>query len=47
MASNMLASFADVWDKIWPILVAILILLLMITVHEFGHYIVGKLLNSK
>lgn len=47
MASNMLASFADVWGKIWPILVAILILLLMITVHEFGHYIVGKIFKFK
>ena len=43
----MLASFADVWGKIWPILVAILILLLMITVHEFGHYIVGKIFKFK
>lgn len=31
--------------KILFILLAILILLLMITVHEFGHYLAGKLLG--
>ena len=33
--------------KILYIIVAILILLLMITIHEFGHYIAGKLLGFK
>ena len=29
------------------IILAIVILLLMVTIHEFGHYIVGKLLKFK
>ena len=29
------------------VLLAILILLLMVTIHEFGHYIVGKILKFK
>ena len=33
--------------KFLYILIAILILLIMITVHEFGHYIVGKLFKFK
>lgn len=32
------------WGTVGSVLLAILILLAMITVHEFGHYIVGKLL---
>lgn len=38
-----LASFLDVLGYIGYILLAILVLLVMITVHEFGHYIVGKI----
>ncbi len=45
MANSLLA--AGVWHIIGSVLLAILILLVMITIHEFGHYIVGKLLNFK
>ena len=38
-----LLSFASVMQTVGSILVAILILLATITVHEFGHYIVGKI----
>lgn len=34
-------------EKVFFIIVAILILLLMITIHEFGHYIAGKALGFK
>lgn len=44
--SNLLA-FADVMQKVWGILLAILVLLAMITIHEFGHYIAGKALKFK
>ncbi len=43
MANN----FLDVWSSIGSVLLAILILLIMITVHEFGHYLMGKLLKFK
>ena len=42
MESIFLASFGGVMSYIGYIAVAILILLVMITVHEFGHYIAGK-----
>lgn len=38
-----LATFGEVMEYIGYILLAILILLVMITIHEFGHYIAGKI----
>lgn len=43
MANNLL----NVWGSIGSVLLAILILLVMITVHEFGHYLAGKILHFK
>ncbi len=43
MENNLLS----VWSTVGSVLLAILILLIMITVHEFGHYLVGKLLKFK
>lgn len=45
--SNLLMTFLDVLSKIGGVLAAILMLLLMVTVHEFGHYIAGKALGFK
>lgn len=39
------ASFASVMQYIGYVLIAILVLLVMITVHEFGHYLAGKALG--
>ena len=44
--SNLL-SFVGILHTIGSILLAILVLLIMITVHEFGHYIVGKIFKFK
>ncbi len=44
---NNLLSVSSVLSSIGSILLAILVLLIMITVHEFGHYIVGKLFKFK
>lgn len=46
MTYNLL-SFAEVMQTVWSVLLAILLLLLMITIHEFGHYIAGKILKFK
>ncbi len=43
MANNLLSA----WGTVGSVLLAILILLVMITVHEFGHYLAGKLLKFK
>lgn len=39
----LLASFGEVTSYIGYILLAVLVLLAMITVHEFGHYVAGKI----
>ncbi len=39
----LLASFGEVMAMVGYVLLAILVLLIMITVHELGHYIVGKI----
>ncbi len=43
MSYLILSSFGQVMSYIGYIALAILILLIMITVHEFGHYIAGKI----
>ena len=42
---NTLLSVASVFRTIGSVLLAILILLIMITIHEFGHWIAGKILH--
>lgn len=42
-----LLSFASVMRSIWGVVLAIIILLAMITIHEFGHYIAGRILRFK
>ena len=42
-----LLSFASVMEQIGSIALAILVLLVMITVHELGHYIAGKIFKFK
>ena len=46
MTVNLL-SFASVMKTVGGIVLAIVILLAMVTIHEFGHYIAGKLLGFK
>lgn len=46
MINNILA-FGDVMNSIGGIALAVLILLAMVTIHEFGHYITGKWLGFK
>lgn len=43
----LLATFGEVMSYIGYVLLALLILLVMITVHELGHYIAGKILKFK
>lgn len=40
-------NIGSIWDKAWPIFVAILFFGLVITVHEFGHFIFAKLFHVK
>ena len=45
MNSLILANFGQTMQTVGYVLIAVLVLLVMITVHEFGHYISGKILG--
>ncbi len=41
-------SFAsDLWGSVWPYLIAVLLFLVLILIHEFGHFIAAKLLGVR
>lgn len=42
-----LLSFASVMKSIGGVVLAVVILLVMVTIHEFGHYVAGKILGFK
>ena len=42
-----LLAFADVLKSVGGIVLAVVILLVMVSIHEFGHYVAGKILNFK
>lgn len=44
---NLLATAAEVFQMIGGVLLAIVLLLAMVTIHEFGHYVAGKILGFK
>lgn len=37
----------NLWNNIWPYLVAILLFLVLIIIHEFGHFIAAKLMGVR
>ncbi len=37
----------EIWNNIWPYLVAVFLFLLLIIIHEFGHFIAAKLLGVR
>lgn len=49
MTANLthLLSFSSVMKSVGGILLAVIVLLVMVTIHEFGHYVAGKLLGFK
>ena len=40
-------SFVDILNTIWPILVALLLFCVIITIHEFGHFIFARIFKVK
>ncbi len=40
-------AILDLWNNVWPYLVAILVFLIVIIIHEFGHFITAKLNGVK
>ncbi len=40
-------AFLKIWGNIWPYLVAIALFLILIIIHEFGHFIAAKLMGVR
>ena len=42
-----ISAIAHVWGNVWPYLIAVLLFLILIIIHEFGHFISAKLLGVR
>lgn len=42
-----ISSVISVWNNVWPYVVAVLVFIFLIIVHEFGHFIAAKLLGVR
>ena len=40
-------TISEIWGTVWPYLTAVLLFLILIVIHEFGHFIAAKLLGVK
>ena len=40
-------TISEIWGAFWPYLTAVLLFLILIVIHEFGHFIAAKLLGVK
>lgn len=36
-------SLLDIWNNIWPYIIAVLVFVVLIIIHEFGHFIAAKI----
>ncbi len=45
--ASVFSVISTVWTTVWPYLVAILLFLVMIVIHEFGHFIAAKSLGVR
>ncbi len=42
-----ISAVLNVWNNVWPYLIAILLFLVLIVIHEFGHFIAAKLMGVR
>ena len=42
-----ISVISDIWATVWPYLIAVLLFLVLIIIHEFGHFIAAKLMGVK
>ncbi len=40
-------NILNLWNNVWPYIVAVLLFLILIIIHEFGHFIAAKLLGVR
>ena len=43
----MVITILNIWNNVWPYLIAILLFVVLIVIHEFGHFIAAKLLGVR
>ena len=43
----MVIFILNIWNNVWPYLIAILLFVVLIVIHEFGHFIAAKLLGVR
>ena len=43
----MVIFIINIWNNVWPYLIAILLFVVLIVIHEFGHFIAAKLLGVR
>lgn len=44
---TILDTIVNIWHSVWPYLIAIVLFLILIVIHEFGHFIAAKLLGVR
>jgi len=44
---SFLTSVQGIWNKVWPVIVAILLFAVVIMIHEFGHFMWAKIFKVK
>ncbi|MBP3600219.1 MAG: site-2 protease family protein [Clostridia bacterium] len=42
-----ISAVLNIWNNVWPYLIAILLFVVLIVIHEFGHFIAAKLLGVR
>lgn len=43
----MIKIIANIWNNVWPYIVAVLLFIILIIIHEFGHFIAAKILGVR
>lgn len=42
-----ISALLNIWNNVWPYLIAVLLFLVLIVIHEFGHFIAAKLMGVR
>lgn len=42
-----ISAVINIWNNVWPYLIAVLLFLVLIIIHEFGHFIAAKLMGVR
>ena len=42
-----ISTVINIWNNVWPYLIAVILFLILIVIHEFGHFIAAKLMGVR